>query len=153
MKQTPGFTLQRVLIAAAIAFTVAACGSGPDAETHSVRPVDGRVDLAAEFAGQWDRVCVLGPYTTNRRATEILGVDVDVYGRSQIASSDGITLLVTMNADAAAGMYEVALRPVDFTPLAGCCFSRSDAVFRVPEEGRPLASREGDGGESAAACE
>lgn len=141
----------RTTLIAAIAVT-ASCGSGPDAETHGVRPADGRVDLAAEFAGEWDRVCVLGPYTTNRRAEEVLGVGVDVHGRSRIASSDGIALFVTMNADGAAGMYEVPLRPVNFTPFSGCCFSRRDAVFRVTDEGRPLAPSEGEDGESAAAC-
>lgn len=134
--------------------TLAACDPAPQARTHSMSPVDGRVDLTGEFAGQWDEVCVLAPYATNGQAREVLGVAVNLRDSSRIWNSDGIALLVTMNDRGIAGMFEVPLRPVDFTPLAGCCFSRDDAAFGVSGDGDVFTVREATAGvPAAAACE
>lgn len=130
----------------------ASCNPAPQAESQSVVPVDGRVNLAAELAGQWDEVCILPPYTTNGRAREVLGVSVDLRDSSRIWNSDGIALLVTMDDDGVAGMYEVPLRPVDFTPLAGCCFPRGNAAFGVSADGDAFAVSDAENAASAAVC-
>jgi len=122
------------------AFTLSACSDASDAEVVELQPVEGQVDLAAQLPGVWQRVCVLAPYSTDRHAREILGVDADVSLRSRIVYSDSIALLVTVRDGDVSGLFEVPRSDVDFAHLGGECFNRAESGFAVPESGHPYAT-------------
>jgi hypothetical protein len=104
-----------------------------------LKPESGRIDLAETIPGDWDRLCILSPYTTNRIALETTGVRINVEGRSDIYSSDAIALFVTLKANQAAALFDVSRKGVDFAHLGGNCYPRNKAVFSVPAEGHPSA--------------
>lgn len=97
------------------------------------------VDLRRQLEGEWQQVCILGPYSNQHHAEEVLGFSYDVVANSHIYSSDSIALLVAVKDGMAVGAYEVNRTNVDFTQLNGQCFNREKAVFRVKQEGWPYA--------------
>ncbi len=113
---------------------------GPDAQLLEVIPLDGEIDLAKAVPGNWERVYILAPYTTNSRAREILGVPVNVARRSNIGSSDSIALLVTIQDSQVKGLFEISFRRANFTPHAGECFPKNDARFLIQSTGHPYAT-------------
>lgn len=126
-----------VLIVAAA--TLGGC-TDSDATILKLRPLDGRLDLATRLPGAWDRVCVLAPYSTDRHAREVLGIDADISLHTRIVYSDSIALLVTIGNDQVTGMFEVPRDSVDFAHLGGECFSRLESAFAVPQAGHPYAT-------------
>ncbi len=113
---------------------------GPDAQRLEIIPVNGEIDLAKAVPGNWDKVCILAPYTTNSHAKEILGVSVNVASRSDIGTSDSIALLAIILDSQVKGLYEVGFESANFTPHAGECFIKSDARFLIQSHGHPYAS-------------
>jgi len=109
-------------------------------ETIDLRPSGGIVDLSVSLPGEWDRVCVIAPYSTNSRASKILGVAVNIALRSSIAVLDNIALLVTLNDGEVSGLFEVSRGSVDFAHLGGECYRRGDSIFSVPRGGHPSAT-------------
>jgi hypothetical protein len=127
-----------VLIAAAA--TLGACTDPSDAMVLKLLPADGQLNLATRLPGAWDRVCVLAPYSTDRHARDVLGIDADISLKSRIVYSDSIALLVTVEDSRVAGMFEIPRDSVDFAHLGGECFSRAESRFAVPEAGHPYAT-------------
>ncbi len=113
---------------------------GPDAQRLEVIPLDDEIDLAKAMPGNWEKVCILAPYTTNSHVNEILGVPVNVARRSNIGSSDSIALLVTIQDSQVNGLYEIGFRNANFTPHAGECFPKNDARFSIQSTGHPYAT-------------
>ncbi len=113
---------------------------GPDAQLLEIISLDGEIDLAKAVPGNWERVCILAPYTTNSRAKEILGVSVNVARRSNIGSSDSIALLATIHDSRVNGLYEISFESANFTPHAGECFPKNDARFLIQSTGHPYAT-------------
>ena len=113
---------------------VAACSDSDPAITVSVagqfrRSAGGRVDLAEAYTAPWDRVCVLGPYTDNARAKQVLGFPWDAEGKTVIHTNDGITLLVFVSGKQVADFVEHPRNFGDFATQSGKCFPRSSARF------------------------
>lgn len=117
-----------------------ACDGGPLATQLGIEPVKGYVDLSHVLTVNWTRACILGPYSTNSDAREILGTDVNIQTRSSIYHSDSYALIVTMADGAVTGLYDVYRTPSDFTRLHGECFKRDDALFLVADTGHPFAA-------------
>ncbi len=133
--------LVRVTLSILILSCLYSCSGNVGATKLTVLAYDGRVDLATLLPGRWDRVCVIGPYSTNEHAQEVVGASINIRG-SDIHTSDNIALLVTLIGDVVSGLYDVSRRPVDFTELAGMCFSRVSAKFIVPDSGHPFAAHD-----------
>jgi hypothetical protein len=108
-------------------------------ETLVLDTDSGIVDLAEQLPGEWQRVCILPPYSTNRTARELLGFDYNVESRSAIPASDGITLLLAVDSGAVAGAFEIGRQNIDFASLGAVCYGRSEARFSLPEQGWPHA--------------
>ena len=87
------------------------------------------VDLSKEVDGKWDRVCILTPYSTNKYAEEILGFKFDVETKTDIFSSDGISVLIFVNDNHAIKYYEVPRNNVDFSSLDAACYRHGRAKF------------------------
>ena len=124
----------RALTYALFVFLATAC-----AKPAEFTPENGVLDLAKAIPGDWDRVCILNPYTTNSLAKEVVGIPVNVQMRSDIPTSDSITLLVTVDDDDVHELVEVSRNIADFTPVGGECFEYSDARFSVTESGHRYA--------------
>ncbi len=113
---------------------------GPDAQQLEVILLDGKIDLAKSMPGDWERLCILGPYMTNSHAKEILGVSVNISRRSNIGTSDSIALLATIQSSQVNGLYEINFKNANFTPHAGECFPKNDARFLIQLTGHPFAT-------------
>jgi hypothetical protein len=104
------------------------------------------VDLSAVTSDDWERVCVLGPYSSDQVASETLGFSWPAEARSSIEENDGISLLLFVHGGDIAYAVEHPRDAGDFTNLSGRCFSREDAKFNLvlQPDGWPwLAPRDG----------
>lgn len=126
------------LLIGAIIFGLASCDRNLPVDQLELMPEEGRIDLADIVSGDWDRVCVAGPYSTSGQIKEITGVPAIIEFKSTIFHSDSIALLVFLHGDTITRMSEVSRRPADFTSVASLCFARTEAVFLVPEDGHPF---------------
>lgn len=116
------------------------CSKSTDAESLDLRVAEHRVDLTDQLPGEWDRVCVLAPYSTDRHARQVLGIDAEISLHSRIVYSDSIALLVTVRDAEVAGLFEIARDNVDFAHLGGECFVRGESTFAIPDAGHPYAT-------------
>ena len=89
----------------------------------------GAVDLSATVQGNWDRVCVLGPYTNNQKAAQTLGFAWAVETLTDVYRNDGISVLVFVRGDAVLKHVEHSRGSGDFSNLSGRCFPRDRAKF------------------------
>ena len=132
--------LRKIILLSASA-ALCACSSGtPKALKLALEPSGGRIDLSESLPGEWGRVCVIPPYSTNEHASEILGIPLNIESKSSIYMLDSIALLVAMWGESVSGLFEVPRGGVDFTHLGGKCYRRGDARFAVPERGHPFAT-------------
>jgi hypothetical protein len=107
-------------------------GSGP----ISLNVHTGKVDLTP-LGGDWKTVCIIGPYATNEMAKDLTGHAVDIVTQSEISSSDGIALLITIDAKDRTTLFDVSRKNSDFTSLSGTCWPKV-TEFRVPTVGWPV---------------
>lgn len=125
-----GVQKMRVIAQLVLLLLLAGC-SGSEISSEIYRQAatgDGRLDLTEVGGPNWDRVCFLGPYTTNAAAEKALGFAWDVEARTDIESSDGINVLVLV-AKREVVSYTEHSRRQDFLKLSGQCFPRSQAIF------------------------
>lgn len=107
-----------------------------------LQPTDSSISLTRAIDGKWEKVCFIGPYTHNQQASEIVGFALDVESRSDIEWSDSIVLLVALDADDGARLFEVDRGTVDFVHQAGKCYPKMLSTFRIADHGHPYAWRE-----------
>lgn len=102
---------------------------------------EGAVDLQAAVPVEWERVCVLGPYSGNADAARTLGFDWPVEQHARISQRDDISLLLFVRGNDVAAAVEHGRKSGDFSPLSGLCFRRGQARFVAragAEDGWPL---------------
>lgn len=93
-----------------------------------------RVDLASAVPGEWERVCILGPYSNDAAAARTLGFRWSAETLTGIEQNDGISLLVFVKDATVADYVEHPRDSGDFTNLSGRCFPRAGARFvQVPK--------------------
>ena len=107
-------------------------GSGP----ISLNVHTGKVDLTP-LGGDWETVCIIGPYAANEMAKDLTGHAVDIVTQSEISSSDGIALLITIDAKDRTTLFDVSHKNLDFISLSGTCWPKG-TKFRVPTVGWPV---------------
>ena len=91
------------------------------------------IDLSVVGPTSWDRVCVLGPYTTNETAEKVLGFKWDAESKTSIAGSDGVNVLVFVHNQQVVAYAEHPRNKGDFSKLQSRCLPRSNAtVIREP---------------------
>jgi hypothetical protein len=125
--------LTHIRFGALILTLVAICGCG-NALSSSIADqfaASGRktVDLASAVPGNWERVCVLEPYSTDASAAEALGFKWPAERLTDIADNDGISLLIFVQGQSVLGHVEHPRRAGDFSNLTGRCFPRASAKF------------------------
>lgn len=87
------------------------------------------VDLAAAVPGEWDRVCVLGPYSDNAKSAQTLGFDWPSGTLTNVRHSDAVSVLVFVRGGATVKYVEHSRGSGDFSNLSGRCFARALARF------------------------
>lgn len=126
--------IERLLLLA-LAFVPLACSQVQTSISQQISAqyhaaASGVVDLGLVGSDEWDRVCVLPPYTTNRRAQEILGLPWDAQSKTSIFSSDAINVLVFMQAQKVVAHVEHPRIDGDFARSEPSCLHRSMARFK-----------------------
>ena len=96
-----------------------------------------RVDLARVMPGVWDRVCILGPYSTDQDAAVLVGAPWSLRDNSSAWASDGVSALVFVRGNTVVSSLDISRAKGDFSALSDKCFAHSGARFV-----RPAASRE-----------
>ena len=96
----------------------------------------GPLDLAHIGPSSWERICVLGPYTTNEQAEKVLGFKWDATGKTSIGGNDGINVLVFAKGQQVIAHTEYPRNKVDFSKMAPRCLNRNQATL--------IQSRDGD---------
>jgi hypothetical protein len=92
---------------------------------------NGYVDLAQQVPGDWDRVCILTPYTTDKQAVKLTGLDHSQIAGTGIMSSDEFHVLVFLNAQSLYELYQVNRKNVEFNLTAPWCFSKEQSYLVV----------------------
>jgi hypothetical protein len=87
------------------------------------------VNLAKVLPSVWDKVCILGPYSTSKHAYDTLGFAWPVETHSTISVSDSIALLLFVNNKEIVEFVEHPRRDGDFANLSRQCFAREKATF------------------------
>jgi len=129
-------TLSRTPIWAALAAALLGCQSARiSSAIQRELATKGTVDLSIAVPGEWQRVCVLGPYSNNETASQTLGFAWNVESRSSIRSSDGISVLAFVEGNEVVAYAEHERRFGDFAGLSGRCFVRARAKFAKAEGG------------------
>ena len=107
-------------------------GSGPiSRNVHT-----GKVDLTP-LGGDRETVCMIDPYATNEIARDLTGHAVDIVTQSEISSSDGIALLITIDAKDRTTLFDVSHKNLGFISLSGTCWPKGKE-FRLPTVGWPV---------------
>lgn len=87
------------------------------------------IDLATMTPREWDRACVLGPYSRDATAEALLGFNWSIEKHSAIELSDAISLIVFVKAGKVVRDIDVPRNVADFSGLSGRCFPRHSARF------------------------
>lgn len=122
--------------------TCAGCGGSKDPQVNVTAAIADHLqtqpgqplDLATLGSDEWQKICVLNPYTVNTEGARILGFDWDFESQSSIKENDGIALLVFVKDQSVVAFAEHPRHKGDFTSLKPACLNREDAVVK-PKKG------------------
>jgi hypothetical protein len=87
------------------------------------------IDLAKLSPPTWEKVCILGPYTTNGEAEKVLGFKWDVEKKSIVTTNDGINLLVFVKGREVLAYAEHPRNKGDFSKLQSRCLTRKQSTL------------------------
>jgi hypothetical protein len=120
---------QEYLFVVLLLFLVAGCTASEGISAQIAHQFDSRdtVDLSTVGPDDWDRVCVLGPYSGNETAQNVLGFDWDAEAKASIALNDGINVLVFTSGKSVVAYSEHPRNKGDFASVASTCSSRQEA--------------------------
>lgn len=106
---------------------VTGCSDSLPALTLSVE--NGHVDLAQQVEGDWDGVCVLTPYTTDKKAAILTGLKHSDISGTGIESSDSFQVLVFLKNQALHSKYSVSMETARFDLTAPWCFDKEQSYL------------------------
>ena len=99
----------------------------------SVRKGPGTQLVLAEHTGfPWDKVCILGPYTSADQVDSLTGIHGAARYAHDIQSRDSINVLLFVSESGISAALAHARNQGDFGPeIVGKCYSREHADFSV----------------------
>ncbi len=122
--------MKQIGLLIALTTALAGCGSERISEAISEQlDATQAVDMRTAAPGEWDRVCVLGPYSGDQVARDTLGFNWPAESRSSIHESDSISLLLFTRREQVAHAVEHPRDKGDFSALSGRCFLPEQAQF------------------------
>ena len=98
------------------------------------------VNLSEAAPGDWEKVCILGPYSNNGAAKSALGFEWNVESKTSIQTNEGISLLLFIKGQSVTAYVGHPRRDGDFTNLTTKCFLCQSARFFYdpkPSQGWP----------------
>ena len=104
-----------------------------EAQLHA-KPL-GPLNLALVGPSSWERVCILGPYTTNEHAEKVLGFKWDATGKTSIGGNDGINVLVFAKGHQVIAYTEYPRNKGDFSKMTPRCLNRNRATLIQSRDG------------------
>jgi len=116
------------------------CSEFEQAKIRTFERSDGRLNLANELNGDWDKVCFITPYMDNETAKNIIGFYFDVEAVSGITDLDSITLLVTIKQNQLIEYVEIPRNNIDLSSLDAHCYLREQAQFKIVLDNKGRAS-------------
>ena len=87
------------------------------------------IKLVEYVDGNWEKVCFLGPYSTDEAAQELLGFQWQLESLTSVWVNDGVTLLVFIENGSVQSYYEVSRAPYDFSVFSNSCVNRNLSSF------------------------
>ncbi len=135
------------MVAVALSLQLAGCGPS----YASMPPEDGALrsalveaahragacaalDLSDVFPGQWDRIAIIGPYTTNAEVAQMLGLSLDVQSVSAWNGNEGGSVLVLARAGEVVGWFLLPSSDLETANIEGVR-GAGEATFVVAEAG------------------
>lgn len=124
--------MKSCLLCSTLALLCGGCSSGSDIsgqiESQLGASETAPINLAVVGPASWERVCVLGPYTDNKRAEQVLGFKWDAEANTSISGSDGINVLVFVQGTDVVAYTEHPRSKGDFSQLQPQCLHRNLAT-------------------------
>lgn len=90
------------------------------------------LDLSKVSTKDWERVCYVGPYSTNESVKPRLGFDWNIEENTDIGANDSISLLLFIKKN---NVVEFVQHPRNLGDFKFDCLSRQDAQFTVSKTG------------------
>ena len=87
------------------------------------------IDFSKTVSFQYERVCILGPYTTNESAEQALGFFWDVQKETEISGNDGINLIVFIEKNKVISYVEHSRGKGDFWKLSRKCLDYANSTL------------------------
>lgn len=124
---------------------VCGCGPSPSPASEEITrqfQSSGRtfVNLGEAVPGDWEKVCMFGPYSDNKAAKKSLGFSWNLEKHSSISSNGEVALLVFIKGQKVLDYVEHSRKDGDFTNLSRKCFQRDHSTFyhqTNPKKGWP----------------
>jgi hypothetical protein len=113
---------------------LAGCENRTSASIAAQFEASGRksIDLASVVPGQWDRVCIIGPYATDELISNIIGFKWSTRMRSGIGGDDQIALLLFIHDREVEQYIEHPRGSGDFVGAVGCHKKENAKFINVP---------------------
>lgn len=144
---SPAATRSAICLLAVVGAALAGgCGNKPPAPPDLTQAIleatrdTGVVEFAFAFPGEWDRLFIVPPYTSESEARRIVGADWPGYWGADIATRGDITLVVflgrtnTVTAGGIVKRYALDMNPA--FRLGG--YGRAEARFRFVDKSAVL---------------
>ena len=87
------------------------------------------IDFSKIVPFQYEKVCILGPYTTNESAEQALGFYWDVQKETEISTNDGINLIVFIKENKVISYVEHSRAKGDFWKLSRKCLDYNSSIL------------------------
>jgi hypothetical protein len=107
----------------------------------SLRKVTDKINVS-DFSpvANWEKICILGPYSTEADAAKLLGYTSATLAHSRVSVSDSMSALIFVNESGTLAVIDISRSEVDFAPLSKRCISRAEFPIAVDRSsGRAVA--------------
>ena len=104
------------------------------------------IDLADIGSSDWERLCVLAPYSTNESAIAQFGFDWDAEGETGIEQRDDVYIIVFADQENVLSHIEMPRHPRELINSSISCLERSDStIIWSAEEGWEAVANQNNG--------
>jgi hypothetical protein len=87
------------------------------------------IDFSKTVPFRFEKVCILGPYTSNESAKQALGFFWDVEKETEISTNDGINLIAFIKENKVISYVEHSRSKGDFWKLSGKCLEYNNSIL------------------------
>ena len=104
------------------------------------------IDLADIGSSDWERLCVLAPYSTNESAIAQFGFDWDAEGKTGIEQRDDVYIIVFADQENVLSHVEMPRQSRELINSSISCLERSDStIIWSAEEGWEAVANQNNG--------